>query len=357
MMERLLPRVLFRASGRVLAGLPLSDHMLSLLVATGLALLVWLYARSRDQEILDNVTLPVQISLPANQGDHYSLETTGVSQVVASFSGSPARIRELRGILQRNELSVSVVVTVPDERLTEGRYSDTVVVEAGDVHAPPGVTVLIADGRNRIPVTLHRLIARLLPVRLDYVGDNPAAAATAEIDPPTVMVRGPQELVERAAAVIKTTPTDLPVRPANALPFTPAVGRVNLLPELEGRSVHVEPSKVTVRVRASSRKVYELPEVPVHFLCPANFVLRPEYTGERAGRISLRIQGPVLEEAPKVFAFVDLTRGAYSTGLNHEPLQLQLPKDFQLMDEVPRVFGFLLERAEFIPKGLGQATP
>ena len=34
------------------------DRLLSALVATGLALLVWLYARSRDQEILDNVPVP-----------------------------------------------------------------------------------------------------------------------------------------------------------------------------------------------------------------------------------------------------------------------------------------------------------
>jgi hypothetical protein len=52
------------------------DRLLSALVALCLAFLVWLYARSRDQEILDNVPLPVSVTLAASQADEYSLEVT-----------------------------------------------------------------------------------------------------------------------------------------------------------------------------------------------------------------------------------------------------------------------------------------
>ena len=45
------------------------DRLVSALVAVSLAFLVWLYMRSRDQEILDNVPVPVQISLAPNQQD------------------------------------------------------------------------------------------------------------------------------------------------------------------------------------------------------------------------------------------------------------------------------------------------
>ena len=69
-------------------------------------------------------------------------------------------MRELQGVLQRRELHVSLTLTVPDERLHESRYSDVIHVEPGDVHAPPGLTVTLLDGRNRIPVTLHRLVER-----------------------------------------------------------------------------------------------------------------------------------------------------------------------------------------------------
>src|SRR5437588_5108104 len=97
------------------------DRILSSLVALSLALLVWLYARSRDQEILDNVTLPVQISLAQADADHYNLEVNGPSQAVLSFSGPADRIRELRGEVQRNELHIDVVLTVPEAHRSESR--------------------------------------------------------------------------------------------------------------------------------------------------------------------------------------------------------------------------------------------
>src|SRR5947199_788705 len=108
-----------------------------LLVALSLALLVWLYMRIRDQEVLDNVTVPVQITLAPGQEEHFDLETNGPSQVPLSFVGPPSRIRELRAVLQRGEFQVEFVLTVPGERLLEDHYLDTVRVEAGDVHPPP----------------------------------------------------------------------------------------------------------------------------------------------------------------------------------------------------------------------------
>src|SRR5438093_6701432 len=80
------------------------DRLVSALVALSLALLVWLYLRSRDQELLDNVPIPVQVSLAPGQADHYEVEVSGPCQVPVSFLGPPSRIRELRGLLQRGEL-------------------------------------------------------------------------------------------------------------------------------------------------------------------------------------------------------------------------------------------------------------
>src|SRR2546423_12645873 len=170
------------------------DRILSPLVALSLALLVWLYARSRDQEILDNTPIPVRITLPPGLDEQYHLELSGPAQVLASFSGPPLRVRELRGLLQRNELSVDVTLTIPEERLNESRYSDTVVIESSDLHAPPGVTPLVMEGRNRIPITLHRVVERRLPVHFEHTGDDPNQAVI--VDPPSVLVRGPQEVVD-----------------------------------------------------------------------------------------------------------------------------------------------------------------
>jgi hypothetical protein len=90
-------------------------------------------------------------------------------------------------------------------------------------------------------------------------------------------------------------------------------------------------------------KVYELPEVPVHFLCPADFPLRPKFFTEGAGRISLRVRGPARNEPPKVYAFVDLIqRHCSAPGSYHQPIQIQLPKDFELAQGPPRGVSFQL---------------
>ena len=319
------------------------DRIVSMLVALSLALLVWLYARSRDQETLDNVPVPVQITLAAGQAEHYNVELTGPSQVMVSFIGAPPRIRDVQAMLQRQELLVTLTLTVPEERLSEPRYSDAVHVEAADVHAPAGVSVALVEGRNRIPVTLHRLVERRLPVRFEHTQEGPGAPVILE--PATVLVRGPQEVLDRAR-FIPTQPSELPARPSGAPLSAAAVGRVPLVQELEGRPVRVVPSRVTVRVPPLTRKLYDMPDVPIHFLCPANFNLRPSFYDERMGRLHLRLQGPPQEEPPKVYVFIDLTRGRFVSGLNHEPLQLQLPKDFQLTDGPLPVRGFNLAPAD-----------
>jgi hypothetical protein len=330
------------------------DRIISTVVALSLAMLVWLYARSRDQELLDNVPLPVNITIAPQQAEHFALELGGASQILASFSGPPSRIRELNGLLQRNELRIEVTFVVPDERLNESRYSDTVVIDASDVHAPPGITISLVEGRNRVPVTVHRLVERRLPVRFDHVGDEPVG--TLIVEPATVLVRGPQEVLERARS-IATQPSELPGRPANALPGAAAIGRVAMVQELEGRPVRVEPPRVTVRVPQQSRKVYMLPDVPIRFLCPANFTLRPAFYDERSSRVSLRLQGPAQEDSPKVRLFVDLTVGRFDSGKQNEPLQIQLPKDFVLVDEAPRVVTFDLQPGDSPLMGPGDVFP
>jgi hypothetical protein len=326
------------------------DRLLSAVVAVSLALLVWLYARSREQETLDNVSVPVQVALAPRQADQYDLDLTGPTHVVLTFSGPPARMKELQGMLQRKELHLIKTITVPDDRLKESCYSDAVLIEAGDVNAPPGVTPIVTEGRNRIPFTLHRLKEMYLPVQFDCLRDGPTGPVL--IEPATVLVRGPCQVLDRARC-IKTRPSELPSRPMNSPGNVAAIGRVPLKDEIDGRSVRVTPAQVTVRVPGQARKLYELADVPVAFFCPPNFHLRPKFIDERAGKVSLRLSGPVQDDPPRVYAFIDLTKGRFISGLNHEQLQLQLPKDFQLAQEPPRVVAFELIPADFAPDGVG----
>lgn len=330
------------------------DRSLSAAVAVSLALLVWLYARSRDQEMLDNVTVPVTVVLAPKQAEHYTLELAGEAQATVSFTGPPHRIRELHGMLQRKELHVVKTITVPNERLGDGRYSDAAVVEAGDINAPLGVSVLPAEGRNRIPFTVHRLVERRLPVRFDHLREDPAG--TVVLDPKTVLVRGPREVLDRAQD-IPTEPSELPARPMHSPASVAAIGRVPLVKELEGRQVRVTPPTVLVRVPGKPRKLYEVADVPVQFLTPANFHLRPKFLDEKDGRVSLKLLGPASDDPPRVAAFIDLTRGQFLTGLNHEPLRLHLPRDFQLARDAPRVVTFELLPGDSHLDGLGLPFP
>src|SRR5262249_34318424 len=156
--------------------------------------------------------------------------------------------------LQRKELRAEIIITVPNERLQESRYADTVHVEPGDVHAPAGGTVVMVEGRNRIPVTLHRLGERRPSVHLEHAQEEPPVGPVV-LEPPTVLVRGPQEVLDRARW-IPTVPSELPTRPLRAAPSA-AGGRVPLVQELEGRPVRVVPDHVQVRVPAQARKLYD----------------------------------------------------------------------------------------------------
>jgi hypothetical protein len=319
------------------------DRILSLVVAASLAFLVWLYAASRDQEILDNVPVPVQITLAPSQADHYDLEITGPSQVTVSFTGPPSRIRELRGIIQRGQLRIEIPFTVPEEREQESRFLDTVLVTPRDVRTPPGITPVVVEGRNRLPVTLRRVVERRLPVRLNCSLED--RIAQVAIEPPTVLVRGPQEVLDQARTLATSPfPVSAPAEAPAGLE-TVATGVATLAAELEGRPVHVSPTAVAVRLTLKPRqKLYVLNDVPVHFLCPANFALRPLFVGnERDGRTKLHVTGPAGEEPPAVVVFIDLTRRKFPPGLYaDEPLQVQLPKDFRLAQTPARSAAFRL---------------
>ncbi len=331
----------------------MTDRLISAAVAIILGVLVWLYARSRDQEMLDNVPVPVTLSLPAHQADYYDLEVTGPSQVIAAFSGPPSRIRELRQMLQRGELRVEKEVAIAEDRQNESRYLDTIRIDPNELHTPPGIRIILTEERNRIPVTLRRLVERPLPVRLDYQPDDPIASLTLE--PATVLVRGPQEILDRVRAI--------PTRPYVPSRFgqpghkdNGITGVVSLVTELEGRPIRTVPLNVAVRLTLRSReKVYDLVEVPVHFLCPAAFPYRASWLDERGGKVTLKVRGPAGDETPTVSAYVDLTHRKFGEGLYvQEPLRLQLPKDYQLDQPPPQSASF---RLDAMPGERGGAPP
>ncbi len=319
------------------------DRLFSLLVALSLAVLVWLYVRTRDPEVLDNVPVPVQVSLPPSLADRYDLEVGGPGHVPVSFRGPPSGIRELREVLQRGELEVRLTVAVPEDQPNESRYVETLRVDASDVHAPPGVAPLVLEGRNRIPVTLRRIVQRRLPVRLDPPPAPEDGVARVVLDPATVVVRGPKVILDRLRS-IPTVPYPVPTGAEAGANQEATVGPVPLVRELDGRPVTVVPDAVTVRLNFRYReKIYEIKDQPIDFLCPANYPYRPRFLDRSAGKVTLRVSGPPGEVPPSVVVYLDLTMLTAGPGVYaDEPLQLQLPAEFRLAQPTPRAPPFRL---------------
>jgi hypothetical protein len=318
--------------------------VLEALVALSLAFLVWLYTRSRAQTALDDIEIPVQITLASGTAGTWQLEINGSSRVPVSFSGPPSRIRELRQEIQRGLVQVAVTLAVPEEHQKDAAYHDVVRVAADAVPVPPGVQTVVPEGRNIIPVTLHRLVERHLPVRLDYAGD--LRISNIKMEPATVVVRGPKEILDRARH-IATQPYTLPSPESEVGSELTARGQVSLATEIEGHPVQCIPDSVALRLRAHARqKVYDLADIPVQFLCPPDFAWRPRFANPAAGKVSVKVVGPAAEVPPTVLAFIDLTHADLGRGRNVEPLRLQLPKDFQLVQDVQQLVAFYLEPLE-----------
>jgi hypothetical protein len=108
---------------------------------------------------------------------------------------------------------------------------------------------------------------------------------------------------------------------------------VKLVQELEGRPIRVHPDMVSYLVRLQpQQKVYELHDIPIHFLCPPNFRWAPRFASPAAGRLTLRVRGPADGPPPAVHAFIDLSQ-VKRGGRKVEPVQLQLPRDVHLAQE------------------------
>jgi hypothetical protein len=318
------------------------DRVSSFVIAVSLAFLAWLYARGRDPEVLDNVPIPVQVALAPGQAEHYDLEVNGPAQVPVSFKGPPSRVRKLRDLLQRGEIQVEATVAVPEERKNENRYLDTIRVDAADVHAPPGVTPVVVEGRNRIPITVRRIVQRRMPVRLEPPPDDRVSLVV--IEPETVLVRGPKVIVDRLRAIPTQACLLSSANESGDEEETVNLGQVPLARELEGRPVACTPEAVAVRLTFRPReRVYELTSLSVDFLCPPNFALHPRFLETSGATTKIEVAGPAAQQPAGITAYVDLTRQTFKPGIYvNEPLHLQLPKEFRLIHDPPRAGAFEL---------------
>lgn len=317
--------------------------LLEMLVALALAFLIWLYAHSRAQDSIDRVPIPVQLQLAAPQRDQFLIDAGGAPTVSVSFSGPSSRIRDLRHKLQRGLIQASATLTIADERLGETTFSETVRIDASQIAVPPGVVVDVADDGCTIAVTVQRISERQLPVKFDSTGD--VRITQLKLEPATVLVRGPKHILDRTHA-IQTQPYAFTV-PAPATSDNLVRGQAALLAELEGRGITATPRLISFRCKVQPRqRIYDLTDIPVGFMCPPEFPWRTRFLAPKGGKVRLRLLGPAGEVEPPVRAYLDLTGAQLFRGRNLEPVRLQLPKDFTLVESAPAVIPFYLEELE-----------
>jgi hypothetical protein len=105
------------------------------------------------------------------------------------------------------------------------------------------------------------------------------------------------------------------------------------------------------------QKVYDLRDVPIHFLCPPDFNGSPRFASPEAGKIALRVRGPAGDAPPEVHAFIDVSRVRPGGGRKVGPVQLQLPRDVQLAQGAPPEVEYFLDPVVPAAKNQDVETP
>jgi hypothetical protein len=325
------------------------------LVSGCLAFIIWLYMHSRATQTLDHVQVPVVIQLTQSQRDQFELELPSVPKTSASFTGPASRMRELRRKLTRGLIQATATYTLPDDKLKEATTCDMVRLDGAHLNVPPGILVEWGEPSLAIPVTIHRITERTLPVKLEHTGD--VRVSQIKIEPAMVLVRGPKAVLDRAQS-IATLPIEF-TTPAEEDPKdSQPKETVGLIGELGGRPVQVTPAQVEFRCKVQPRKkIYEVRDVPIRFAIPDRYPWQPRFEG--TGKLTLRVIGPALEEMPRVRAYLDLDQEVYGAGRNLGPVRIELPKEFELVERIsqPTAAFYLEERGAVEPRQAAHPTP
>ena len=145
------------------------DRLISGVVSVALAFLVWLYARSRDQEIT------------RQRADPGARRSAGARRRSIPARGERPRLRA--GVVHRSAVAHARTArddpdgaSWPSASRPPSRRTGTARAGFSTPSAswPPTCTrraacaAQIAEGMNRVPVTLRRIVERRLPVRVDH---------------------------------------------------------------------------------------------------------------------------------------------------------------------------------------------
>jgi hypothetical protein len=312
------------------------DRIATPIIALGLAFLVWLYVRSTSQEVMErNVTVVFKMS-PQQRELYDILEPT--MEIPVSFTGPGSRIRELRAMFFRHEVTITRTITVPESHLQADRFTYSDSFAESQINVPPGIRVDIPPNRRAFQVQLKRMIRKPLKVRPRFALEDEERVANIVVHPAEVEVRGPQEVLAREeylnTALIRP-PENVPEKDEPHEKFVPLSERFVTERFGEVRITREPPGvNVTFTLKAAQR-IHEVQDVPVQFQIPAGFPYTPKFISDRAGTITLKVKGPA-QKPTDIRAFVDLTKKHYEKGVvPDEPIQVVLPPGYELAEPKP----------------------
>jgi hypothetical protein len=328
-------------------------YFITPIIALGLAFLVWVYLRSRDQEV-QSYPIPIEISLDPQQLDRYSFDGKPENQTVrVKFYGLPSRLREVKDQVESRSIVLRHLVKVPvvvDQR-QDNDYQEVIQFDGSSMTLPLGVHADINPVEGRMQIKLRRMMERTLVLQQNVTSGSPQYLVdNIRLEPATIKVIGPKSVLEQMDQLLldpwqPRLPTGLTMTEEEVRGF------VNLPTKIKQESIKTVPERVEISARLKpALKEYELSDVPISFLCPPNFPYRPVFTSDRLGYIAkLKVRGP-MNRTPEVKAYVDLTTKQsqnLKTGLYaDEAIMLDLPEGFYLAQPQPKLSTYRLELIE-----------
>lgn len=326
-------------------------YFITPIIALGLAFLVWVYLRSRDQEV-QSYPIPIEVSLDPQQADRYSFDSKPENQTVrVKFYGLPSRLREVKEQVESKALVIRQMVRVPvvvDQR-QDNEYQDTIQFDSSSLTLPLGVHADINPVEGRLQVKLRRMMEKTVQLQaMVTTGSAQYEVDNIRVEPATVKVYGPKSVLEQMTQLV-LDPWQPRLPGGLTMTEEEVTGSVRLPNKIKQEMVKLTPDHVELRARLKpALRVYEINDVPISFMCPANFPYRPQFTAERNGTLPLlKIRGP-LNRNPDVKAYIDLTsRPNLKPGLYpDEAIMIDLPNGYYLAQDPPRLSAFKLELLE-----------
>ena len=78
-------------------------YVITPIIALGLAFLIWVYVRSRDQDV-QNYFMPVEVAIDPQQADRYVFEGKSELKMRVKFFGLPRQLRQVKESVDQDDL-------------------------------------------------------------------------------------------------------------------------------------------------------------------------------------------------------------------------------------------------------------